>query len=131
MPLRLWRGASSFRPFSLFPSSLSAFRIIPSVTVSTPATPPPDATPQFTLNDLLVYMAKQEASDLHLKPTRPPLIRVRGKLVQIPGVPPLKPADLEKLLLPLLNLPQKAKFDQLRPGDSAYSCPTLCACRPT
>ncbi len=123
MPLRLWRGASSFRPFSLFPSSLSAFRIIPSVTVSTPATAPPDATPQFTLNDLLVYMAKQEASDLHLKPMRPPLIRVRGKLVQIPGVPPLKPADLEKLLLPLLNRAQKDKFDQLQSVDFGYGVP--------
>src|SRR5258707_232743 len=123
MPLRLWRGASSFRPFSLFPSSLSAFRIIPSVTVSTPATAPAEAVPQFTLNDLLVYMAKQEASDLHLKPMRPPLIRVRGKLVQIPGVPPLKPADLEKLLLPLLNRAQREKFDHQQSVDFGYGVP--------
>ena len=35
------------------------------------------AAPQttITLNDLLIYMAKQEASDLHLKPMRPPLVR--------------------------------------------------------
>src|SRR5438132_1485437 len=41
------------------------------------------AAPQttITLNDLLIYMAKQEASDLHLKPMRPPLVRIRGKLV--------------------------------------------------
>jgi twitching motility protein PilT len=93
------------------------------VTVPTPATAPPEATPQFTLNDLLVYMAKQEASDLHLKPMRPPLIRVRGKLVQIPGVPPLKPTDLEKLLLPLLNRAQKDKFDQLQSVDFGYGVP--------
>src|SRR5512142_2279817 len=77
----------------------------------------------FTLNDLLVYMAKQEASDLHLKPMRPPLIRVRGKLVQIPGIPPLKPTDLEKLLLPLLNRAQKDKFDQLQSVDFGYGVP--------
>jgi twitching motility protein PilT len=93
------------------------------VTVPTPAAAPPDASPQFTLNDLLVYMAKQEASDLHLKPMRPPLIRVRGKLVQIPGVPPLKPTDLEKLLLPLLNRAQKDKFDQLQSVDFGYGVP--------
>ncbi len=98
-------------------------RIIHAVTVPSPAAAPPDATPQFTLNDLLVYMAKQEASDLHLKPMRPPLIRVRGKLVQIPGVPPLKPADLEKLLLPLLNRAQKDKFDQLQSVDFGYGVP--------
>jgi twitching motility protein PilT len=93
------------------------------VTVSTPTTAPAEAAPQFTLNDLLVYMAKQEASDLHLKPMRPPLIRVRGKLVQIPGVPPLKPSDLEKLLLPLLNHAQREKFDHQQSVDFGYGVP--------
>jgi twitching motility protein PilT len=94
------------------------------VTVPTPAAAPPaEAQPQFTLNDLLVYMAKQEASDLHLKPMRPPLIRVRGKLVAIPGVPPLKPNDLERLLLPLLNRAQRDKFDQLQSVDFGYGVP--------
>jgi twitching motility protein PilT len=89
----------------------------------TQAAPPAEAHAQFTLNDLLVYMAKQEASDLHLKPMRPPLIRVRGKLVPIPGVPPLKPNDLEKLLLPLLNKAQRDKFDQLQSVDFGYGVP--------
>jgi twitching motility protein PilT len=92
------------------------------VTVQPPP-PAPAEAPQFTLNDLLVYMAKQEASDLHLKPMRPPLIRVRGKLVPIPGVPPLKPNDLEKLLLPLLNRAQREKFDQLQSVDFGYGVP--------
>ena len=94
------------------------------MTVQPPvAAPPAEQAPQFTLNDLLVYMAKQEASDLHLKPMRPPLIRVRGKLVPIPGVPPLKPSDLEKLLLPLLNRAQRDKFDQLQSVDFGYGVP--------
>ena len=93
------------------------------MTVPTPTTAPAEAAPQFTLNDLLVYMAKQEASDLHLKPMRPPLIRVRGKLVQIPGVQPLKPADLEKLLLPLLNHAQREKFDHQQSVDFGYGVP--------
>jgi twitching motility protein PilT len=93
------------------------------VTVSTPATAPAEQQPQFTLNDLLIYMAKQEASDLHLKPMRPPLIRVRGKLVPIPGTPPLKPNDLEKLLLPLLNRAQKEKFDHVQSVDFGYGVP--------
>jgi len=93
------------------------------MTVQPPASPPVDQAQQFTLNDLLVYMAKQEASDLHLKPMRPPLIRVRGKLVPIPGVPPLKPNDLEKLLLPLLNRAQRDKFDQLQSVDFGYGVP--------
>lgn len=75
------------------------------------------------LNELLVYMAKQEASDLHLKPMRPPLIRVRGRLIPIPGADPLKPADLEKMLLPILNRTQREKFDQIQSVDFGYGVP--------
>ena len=44
---------------------------------------PEQQAPSFSLNDLLVYMAKQQASDLHLKPMRPPLVRVQGKLIAV------------------------------------------------
>src|SRR6476646_3378062 len=91
------------------------------VTVQVP-TAPAEQTPSFTLNDLLVYMAKQQASDLHLKPMRPPLLRIRGKLVPVKS-DPLKPADLEKMLLPLLNRVQKEKFDKLQSVDFGYGVP--------
>src|SRR5262245_43026252 len=67
-------------------------------------------------------MAQQEASDLHLKPMRPPLLRVRGKLVPI-KTDPLKPADLERMLLPVLNRAQKEKFDTLQSVDFGYGVP--------
>jgi twitching motility protein PilT len=89
------------------------------VTSSTPATAPPEQQPAFGLNDLLVFMAKQQASDLHLKPMRPPLIRVQGKLVPVGSVP-LKPADLEKMLLPILNRVQREKFDHQQSVDFGY-----------
>ena len=89
------------------------------MTSPTPATAPPEQQPAFGLNDLLVYMAKQQASDLHLKPMRPPLIRVQGKLVPVGSVP-LKPADLEKMLLPLLNRAQREKFDHQQSVDFGY-----------
>ena len=92
------------------------------MTAPTPAAPAREqAVP--TLNDLLVYMAKQEASDLHLKPMRPPLIRVRGRLLPIPGSEPLKPTDLEKMLLPILNRPQREKFDHHQSVDFGYGVP--------
>src|SRR5712691_12617342 len=80
-------------------------------------------TQQLTLNDLLVYMSKQQASDLHLKPMRPPLIRLRGKLLPVSGTEPLKPADLEKMLLPILNRTQREKFDQMQSVDFGYGVP--------
>jgi twitching motility protein PilT len=74
------------------------------------------------LNDLLIYMAKQQASDLHLKPMRPPLIRIHGKLVAV-KTDPLRPADLEKMLLPLLNKSQREKFDLHLSVDFGYGVP--------
>ena len=35
------------------------------------------------LKELLKFMTKKGASDLHLKPTRPPLLRIQGRLVPI------------------------------------------------
>ena len=94
-----------------------------SVTVQTPVTPAgAESKPAFSLNDLLIYMAKQEASDLHLKPMRPPLVRIRGKLVPI-KTDPLKPSDLEKMLLPILNGPQREKFDSFQSVDFGYGVP--------
>ena len=83
---------------------------------------PEHQAPAFSLNDLLVYMSKQQASDLHLKPMRPPLVRVHGKLIAV-KTEPLKPADLERMLLPLLNRAQKEKFDQFQSVDFGYGVP--------
>ena len=88
----------------------------------TAAVPPEQQAPAFSLNDLLVYMAKQHASDLHLKPMRPPLVRVQGKLIPV-KTDPLKPADLERMLLPLLNRTQKEKFDAQQSVDFGYGVP--------
>jgi twitching motility protein PilT len=82
----------------------------------------PAQAPAFSLNDLLSYMAKQQASDLHLKPMRPPLVRVQGKLIPI-KTEALKPADLERMLLPLLNRTQKDKFDAQQSVDFGYGVP--------
>jgi twitching motility protein PilT len=94
------------------------------VTAATPQPEPPAQAPAFSLNDLLIYMSKQQASDLHLKPMRPPLIRVQGKLIPI-KTDPLKPADLEKMLLPILNRAQKEKFDALQSVDFGYGVPGI------
>ena len=67
-------------------------------------------------------MAKQQASDLHLKPMRPPLVRIQGKLLAV-GTEPLRPADLEKMLLPILNRSQREKFDTVQSVDFGYGVP--------
>ncbi|MHB8998899.1 MAG: type IV pilus twitching motility protein PilT [Thermoanaerobaculia bacterium] len=76
----------------------------------------------LTLNDLLIFMAQKEASDLHLKPMRPPLLRINGKLVPLKGEP-LKPADLQSMLIPLLNRSQQDRLDSHQSVDFGYGVP--------
>lgn len=78
----------------------------------------------LSLYDLLVFVASVQASDLHLKPMRPPLIRLNGKLVPVKA-DPLKPAELEQMLLPLLTPAQREKFDRNQSVDVGYGVPSV------
>ena len=71
------------------------------------------------LDDLLKFMTKKGASDLHLKPTRPPLLRLQGKLVPIKSVA-LKPKDIEDMVMPLLTPLQRRKFEESQSVDIGY-----------
>ena len=86
---------------------------------------PPAPTPSsdsISLHDMLVFMASKQASDLHLKPMRPPLLRIQGKLVQV-KTDPLKPADLERMLMPIMSRTQKERFEQKQSVDFGYGVP--------
>jgi twitching motility protein PilT len=71
------------------------------------------------LDELLRIMTKQGASDLHLKPTRPPLMRVNGRLVPLQA-DPLTPGILQEMVEQILTPPQKAKLEQSMSVDIGY-----------
>ena len=71
------------------------------------------------LDRLLKFMTDKGASDLHLKPTRPPLLRISGRLMPIEAQP-LKPDDLASMLLKILTPPQKAKLEERMSVDIGY-----------
>jgi twitching motility protein PilT len=71
------------------------------------------------LDRLLKFMTDKGASDLHLKPTRPPLLRLSGRLVPIEA-PPLKREELAEMLLGILTPPQKAKLEEKLSVDIGY-----------
>jgi twitching motility protein PilT len=56
----------------------------------------------MTIDELLRFMVQQEASDLHVKPMRPPLLRIKGKLLPL-KTDPLPPELLREMLNGLLN----------------------------
>ena len=71
------------------------------------------------LDSLLRLMTEKGASDLHLKPKRPPLLRVHGKLMPL-ELAPLKPSEIEKMVEKIINPAQKAQLEERMALDLGY-----------
>ncbi|HEU4406154.1 MAG TPA: PilT/PilU family type 4a pilus ATPase [Polyangiaceae bacterium] len=71
-----------------------------------------DLTPP-SLPALLRWMIEKNASDLHLAPGAPPLLRVDGGLVPLPG-PPLDADQSRSLCYATLTDEQRARFERER-----------------
>jgi twitching motility protein PilT len=74
------------------------------------------------LNELLMFMTKKGASDLHIKPMRPPLLRIQGRLIPIKANP-LQPEEVEQMLGDILKPGQRARFDERQAVDMGYGVP--------
>ncbi len=74
------------------------------------------------LKELLMFMTKKNASDLHLKPMRPPLLRIQGRLIPIKATP-LKPEDVERMLESVLTPAQREIFRERQAVDIGYGVP--------
>lgn len=71
------------------------------------------------LDPLLKLMTDKGASDLHLKPTRPPLLRIAGRLMPVEA-PPLTPDDIGEMILRILTPQQKSRFEERQAVDIGY-----------
>jgi twitching motility protein PilT len=89
-----------------------------------------EAVQAYRLDELLHFMVKQEASDLHLKPMRPPLLRLTGRLIPIKG-PPLRPETLEELLKDILTERQRVVLERDLAVEFGYSLPGVSRFRGT
>jgi twitching motility protein PilT len=76
----------------------------------------------MTIDELLRFMVQQEASDLHLKPMRPPLLRMKGKLLPL-KTDPLHPDLLRDMLNSLLNDRMKKQLEETCAIDFGHSVP--------
>ncbi|MGA1825965.1 MAG: type IV pilus twitching motility protein PilT [bacterium] len=74
----------------------------------------------MTLDDLLCEMAQKEASDLHLKVGKPPMIRLHGDIIPM-NDESLGATDIRELLDPVVPSEGKAKFEKERELDFAHS----------
>jgi twitching motility protein PilT len=72
-----------------------------------------------SLHDFLKEMVERGASDLHVTPGIPPMIRVRGELVPL-DYPPLKPLDTRQLCYSVLTDVQKHRFEENQELDLSF-----------
>ena len=77
------------------------------------------------VDDLLRQMTERGASDLHLKPARPPLMRINGRISVLDELSPLKPDEIGQMLSTILQPHQKAKLERDLSVDLGYGVPGL------
>ncbi|MCD6310558.1 MAG: type IV pilus twitching motility protein PilT [Candidatus Eremiobacteraeota bacterium] len=65
------------------------------------------------------------ASDIHLAPNRPPMMRVKGEIQKIADLPPLTAEDSKSLIYGILYDDQKLKFEENLELDCSYFIPNL------
>jgi len=88
------------------------------------------AAAPLKIDDLLRFMVKQEASDLHLKPMRPPLLRVNNKLVPL-RTDPLPPDAIREMLEVILSEKHRRILENDLAVDFGYGIPGFSRFRAT
>jgi twitching motility protein PilT len=74
-------------------------------------------------SEILLAVVRQKASDLHLTAGAPPMLRVRGALVPMEGLPHLTPTDTREIVYAILNSSQRQRLETEWQIDFAYSIP--------
>lgn len=74
----------------------------------------------MSINELLTTAVNQKASDLHLTVGRPPMLRIYGELVPIPGEIELNNAMIRELIAPMLDESHQRVLDDKGQVDFSY-----------
>jgi len=72
-----------------------------------------------TMEQLLMLMSKEDASDLHISAGAPPMLRIDGELVGLKS-DPLTPAQTRALVLSVLTPDQRARFEKNNELDLSF-----------
>src|SRR3954453_19420136 len=77
----------------------------------------------FDFSEILLEVVRRKASDLHITAGAPPMIRVRGSLVPVEGLPKMTPTDTREIIYAILNTGQRQRLETEWQIDFAYSIP--------
>jgi twitching motility protein PilT len=78
---------------------------------------------EFDFAKVLTQMVEARASDVHLTPGSPPVLRVRGAVTPMDGYPDLTPQQTRDVVYSILNDDQRKRFENNKALDFAYAIP--------
>ncbi|UJA21918.1 type IV pilus twitching motility protein PilT [Thermoleophilia bacterium SCSIO 60948] len=70
-------------------------------------------------------MVERKASDCHITPGAPPVLRIRGSVTPLEGYEPLTPSDTREVIYSILNDSQRKKLENELQLDFAYAIPAV------
>jgi twitching motility protein PilT len=95
--------------------------------MATPASHASAASPESPDRDriegMLRTMIERGSSDLHLRVGEPPIVRVDGEMVRLPGTQPLGEGELELLVKSIMPARNREEFDGANDTDFAHDIP--------
>jgi len=77
----------------------------------------------FDFSEILLEVVSRKASDLHVTAGAAPMLRIRGALVPIEGLPKLTATDTREIIYSILNSSQRQRLETDWQIDFAYSIP--------
>lgn len=101
----------------------------PPVTESRSSMPALGNGPTAEIDRLLKKLVDAKGSDLHMSVSAPPMIRKDGEMEALPGLPPLTPESMERMIMPIVPPRNKEEFARTHDSDFAYELPGLCRFR--
>ena len=82
----------------------------------------PAPSEPFDFKATITELVKRAGSDLHIKVGRPPMLRIRGELIELKRSP-LKPAQLKALAEQIMTPRQVKEFAEMKEADFAIGVP--------
>jgi twitching motility protein PilT len=78
--------------------------------------------PPVHLDELLAFCLKSGASDLHLSPGEPPMLRLHGEMRRV-NLPPLEHHDIHKLVYDVMSDAQQKTYEAKKGVDFGFDMP--------
>jgi twitching motility protein PilT len=76
------------------------------------------------ITELLAFVVKNKASDLHLSSGLPPMIRVHGDIRRI-NLPPMEHKDVHAMIYDIMNDGQRKHYEETLECDFSFAVPNL------